>query len=247
MKITKALLLGGCFAALAGTAHAADLHTKAPAAVYAPVPVSYNWTGFYVGAHLGGAAGDAVVTDTNGGVPPGPFGYKTSGVFGGGQVGYNQQFLDRFVFGVEADLGYLGASGKGTIGSANAAAHQDLTMKGGFYADVTGRLGIAMLDNRLLAYGKGGYVYFDTDARQQTTNPGYVTTGTGAYSGTAFGGGLEYALWQNVSIKAEYLRFDLGSRGGYQTSISDPPIGYQYRNDTSLKINTLTVGVNYHF
>lgn len=238
----RSIILGAALALSASAALAADI--SAP-----PVYVSasgYNWTGFYVGAHGGYATGQASVRDTNGGVNPGPFGYTPSGGFGGAQLGYNYQF-SRFVVGIEADLGYMGATGKGVIGSANAAAHQDLTLSGGFYGDVTGRLGVTL--GNALFYGKGGYAYFDTRAKQQTTNPGYTPTGTGAYDGYVVGGGIEYGLTSNVTIKAEYLHYDLGSQGGYQTNVGDKssPIGYRFLNETSLRFDTFKIGANYRF
>ena len=76
--------------------------------------MAVNWTGFYAGAHIGGAFGNASTIDINGGVPPGPFNYTTTGVINGGQVGVNYQWSN-IVTGVEVDLGYMGASGKGYV------------------------------------------------------------------------------------------------------------------------------------
>src|SRR5215475_6884509 len=53
-----------------------------------PVPLFYNWTGLYVGGHLGVGWADG------GG----------SGFLGGGQVGYNYQISPQWVLGVEADI-----------------------------------------------------------------------------------------------------------------------------------------------
>src|SRR5262245_59125242 len=64
---------------------------------YAAPPI-LNWTGFYVGAHLGGAWSDvewANVTWTGERVSN-----DSSGFFGGAQMGYNQQF-GNIVLGVE--------------------------------------------------------------------------------------------------------------------------------------------------
>ena len=68
---------------------AADLaarpYNKAPAYV-APSPI-YNWTGFYIGGHVGGAfrGNDANILGGGGGGDGGRF-------LGGGQVGYDYQF-----------------------------------------------------------------------------------------------------------------------------------------------------------
>ena len=62
-----------------------------------------NWNGFYVGGFFGGSAGR---TDVRFGDPATdstrPW---ASGVFGGGQLGYNYQFSNSFVLGFEGDIG----------------------------------------------------------------------------------------------------------------------------------------------
>jgi outer membrane immunogenic protein len=207
-------------------------------------PLGETWTGSYLGAHVGGVWGDVDVRDTNGGVLPGPFKYSASGAFGGGTAGYNWQ-NGSFVLGVEGDLGYMDLSGSGIIPSSVAGRHQDITLDGGLYGDITGRLGFAYY--RTLFYGKGGFAFYDGEARQKTTNPGYVTHGTDTFSGWVLGGGIEHYIAPGVSLKVEYLHFDFGSEGGDQTSVSDPPIGYVYRNRTSLTADSVKAGVAYHF
>jgi outer membrane immunogenic protein len=228
----------------ASAALAADMPASRAAA--APTSPAYDWSGFYVGVHGGYAAGNLSVTDTNGGVNPGPFSYKTSGGFGGAQVGYNWQ-ISSFVIGAEGDLSYLVNSGSGIIGSANAAAHQNLTLGSGMLADATVRLGLAI--GPALLYAKGGGAWFTGAATQATTNPGYQTTGTGSFAGWAVGGGAEYQLSPSISLKAEYLHYDFGSRGGYQTNVGDlsSPIGYRFMNATTLTFDDVKAGINYRF
>ena len=113
----RSVFLVAAFAAAlpATAANAADIY-RAPegvsykdAPVYAPV-----WTGFYVGADIGGAWGNADIKDITGGVPPGPFSFSPSGVLAGGAAGYNLQ-SGNFVFGVEGDIGYLDLHGSTII------------------------------------------------------------------------------------------------------------------------------------
>lgn len=224
-------------------AFAADLPVKADA--YTSLPPVYNWSGFYAGLHAGYAATKATVTDTTGGVPFGPFGYEPDGGLAGVQGGYNYQ-RGQFVVGLEGDFGYVGLRGSSIIGSSVAVAHQDLTLSSGWYGDITGRVGYAVMP-ALLVYGKGGYAYFNTDARQTTTNPGYQTTGTGGMSGWVAGLGAEWLFLRNLSVKIEYLHYDFGGHNGMQTSLTDPPVGFQYLNSTSLTMDTAKVGLNYHF
>src|SRR5215470_11918626 len=53
-----------------------------------PIRYVYNWTGFYVGAHAGVGWSD---------------GNGSSGLVGGGQVGFNYQ-INQWVIGAEADI-----------------------------------------------------------------------------------------------------------------------------------------------
>ena len=56
-KMKKLLIGAAALAAMAAPAFAADMpprpYTKAPA--YTAPQVVYNWTGFYIGGHVGGA------------------------------------------------------------------------------------------------------------------------------------------------------------------------------------------------
>ena len=74
-----------------------------------PVYVPANtWTGFYIGAHVGGAWSSEKVTDKNDDFlrPGASLSNDANGVFGGGQIGYNWQH-GNLVFGVEGDLGVM--------------------------------------------------------------------------------------------------------------------------------------------
>lgn len=232
--------------ALASPAVAADLPMKAAAGYTSVSTPFYNWSGFYAGLHAGYVAADASVTDTNGGVPAGPFGYKPDGAMAGVQAGYNYRIGSGLLIGAEGDLGYIGLSGGGVIPSSNPAFHQDLALSSGFYGDITARVGYIITPS-LLLYGKGGYAYFDTNASQTTTKPGYVTTSAGSRNGWVAGAGAEWMFLANVSLKVEYLHYDFGSADSSQLSVGDPPIGFRYLNSTSLTLDTVKAGLNYHF
>jgi len=203
------------------------------------------WNAFYAGAHAGYAWGGVDVTDTTGGVAPGPFSYSPKGAFAGGTAGLNWR-LQGILLGVEGDLGYMDLSGSGTAPSSTPPNHQDLTLNGGLYAVGAGRLGYAF--GQTLIYGKGGFAYFDGTAAQTTTKPGYLTSPTSsAFTGWAYGGGVEHFVSRNLSVKVEYLHFDFGSRVGSQISITDPPIGYKYDNKTDVTADSVKLGFAYHY
>jgi outer membrane immunogenic protein len=226
-------------AALITSANAADIggYKDGP---YTAGPV---WTGFYAGAHAGGVWGDVDLKDVNGGVAPGPFSFSASGAFGGGTAGYNFQ-RGNFVFGVEGDIGYMDLSGSRTIPSSDPAKAQNVTLDGGLYGDIGGRLGYAFAGT--LLYAKGGFAFYDGEAKQVTTKPGYKPTATNTFTGWTVGGGVEHYISRAWSVKAEYLHFDFGTEHGAQTSISDAPIGFVYKNSFDVTADSVKVGLNYH-
>src|ERR1700689_2977779 len=89
-------------AAPLSTASAADMPLKAPPA---PPPPVFSWTGFYVGAQVGGAWGHDHASIQNPGPPPVciPFTVNTSGGMGGFHAGYNYQ-VSQWVFGLEGSI-----------------------------------------------------------------------------------------------------------------------------------------------
>ncbi|HUZ91160.1 MAG TPA: hypothetical protein VMU78_04575, partial [Methylocella sp.] len=89
---------------LAGTAaFAADLTPVPP-----PVPV-FTWTGFELGAQVGGAWDRTSVTLVT--LPPFADSYSSAGPFGGIHVGFNYQLMGPIVVGVQGEYNFAGVSG----------------------------------------------------------------------------------------------------------------------------------------
>lgn len=241
MKKTLAAVTVAALVGVTGAAGAADLYSgglkDAPVA-----PPPSLWTGFYIGAHVGGAWADLQTTDRFGAWSPYDHaGYRwtdsASGVIGGGQVGYNwqaNQVFNGFVFGVEADFGGVGLSV-----THHPFNNTLLTERAddSFYADVTGRLGYAF--GPALFYIKGGWAYWDGDFTLH--DAGYVgsySASTTGLSGWTFGGGVEYKFAPNWSAKVEYRYFDFSN---FNQSLY-PAVD---RFDRNLTANAVTFGVNY--
>src|SRR5450755_5202825 len=105
--LMKKLLLGAvAFIALAAPAVAADMpartYTKAPA--YTAPQVVYNWTGFYVGGHVGGAFAGNNSLEGSGGR-----------FMGGVQGGFDYQFATNWVVGAEAQYSWLSNNSNGVF------------------------------------------------------------------------------------------------------------------------------------
>jgi outer membrane immunogenic protein len=99
----------------AATAEAAAKRTPAPYSAYnALVAPGYNWTGFYVGANIGGSFGRSTTDYVIAGVPFGSTSQRMDGVVGGLQAGYNWQW-GRGVFGWEADIQATGQRGSAIL------------------------------------------------------------------------------------------------------------------------------------
>ena len=94
-------------AMFSGAAMAADISRpvyKAPPA--GALPVTYDWTGFYIGGHVGYGWADKDWRDAFGLATT----HKADGFLGGGQVGFNYQ-INQFVLGVEGDVSWANLKG----------------------------------------------------------------------------------------------------------------------------------------
>ncbi len=144
----KTILSAALLAALAGQALAADIpartYSKAPA--YTAPAVVYNWTGFYIGGHVGGAfAGDNSLQSSD------------ARFLGGVQAGFDYQFAPNWVLGAEAQYSWLNnGNGNNIIFPAGTVVTGNVANQIG---SVTGRVGYTWGPG--LLYAKGGYAWRD--------------------------------------------------------------------------------------
>ena len=243
--MNKAFVAGLAVAALAlgvPPASAADVDTRP---VYKAPPITpsyYNWSGFYVGGHVGGAWADKNWTQTF----PGAFTGNTSsfsadGFIGGGQIGYNWQ-TGALVFGVEADASKSGQSGSGAQTVPGWTSATDINWIG----TVTGRVGYAW--DRMMLYGKGGFAWADED-HSQSLGGVLVSTTNASHTGWTLGLGLEYAITNNWSAKIEYNYIDLGARNvGFANAVPPTPGARAVDGfDIDQTMHVVKFGVNYRF
>jgi outer membrane immunogenic protein len=211
-KLAIAAVTGSALFTGMAAASAADMALKAAPIPMAPAP--FSWTGFYIGANVGGAW-----TGNNGGsdfaplfppfivlppavaiptVIPGQLASlvgdgRRSGVIGGGQIGYNWQ-VNQFVLGVEADA--VGSGLKGSTASASRTigapifavpVTQTVTVDFGhieWMATFRGRAGFAV--NQALFYVTGGAAVAEFGGSTTTlvNGPGISIPAAGTYVAT---------------------------------------------------------------
>ncbi|HXI05968.1 MAG: outer membrane protein [Bradyrhizobium sp.] len=193
---------------LSGAASAADLaarpYTKAPM----PVAAVYNWTGFYVGGHVGGTwTNEEFVNVANttifGDLAPGQgFRQRETGFIGGGHIGYNWQ-ASNFVFGLEGSIDGLSTEGSFINNVFGVGLDDRFSWRSEWMASVVGRAGVAF--NNSLLYVKGGWAGVNNRLSVIDTVP---ATGSGGqtvwHNGWTVGAGWEYGLTANWIIGVEY-------------------------------------------
>jgi opacity protein-like surface antigen len=190
-------------------------------------PAPYNWSGFFLGVSAPGALwGETKWSFTTG------FGGTTannySGLLAGGGGGYNYQ-MGPYVFGGQVEWDWTNARGGESFSGGNSfscpiasvvdnapGALRSLSVSCGTHVNsiftATARLGYAL--DRLLVYGQGGLAVGDVAASSVSNSfspGGTIASDSKTAVGWTIGAGFEFGLTQNISAKAEYLYFDLGS------------------------------------
>jgi outer membrane immunogenic protein len=260
---------------------AADMAVKAPPPPPPPPAYGWTgwYIGGNVGGGWGHrdvsfTANDPIAANV---VPPGQS-IDTKGVVGGLQLGYNWQFQPNWLLGFETDFDWSGIRGSST---APFTALQDpytstVDEHIEWFGTVRGRLGWLPWNNNLLIYGTAGFAYGrvkHTGSLSEApghgdgvaaippgpsfscglggTNPCFVGSSGNTATGWTAGGGVEYALWQQWSLKLEYLYVSLASKGLTETaqSVLNPgntPASFN-ANFGHTNFNIVRVGLNYQF
>jgi opacity protein-like surface antigen len=241
---------------------------KAPHAFIGPT----NWTGFYVGGFAGAAAGRTDIQFVGAPFPVAGNRPWVLGGLGGIELGYNHQFSNNWVLGVEGDIGAANVHGGRTAGAAdglNAAgasvgfspAFFTIEDKTNWMATVTGRVGYSW--GRTLFYAKGGAAFEDSST---SVNCVYGQAGQTPNTGGGFRsclnqagivtGGFNTPGYTRVGWTLGYgTEFDLGKNWsakaeydylsfGRHTALATD--GTTFLTDRSY-ISQVKIGVNYRF
>jgi high affinity Mn2+ porin len=241
---------------LIGPAIAADLQEAMPVKAL-PVSTAYDWTGFYLGGHIGYAWGNSNWTaSTTAGTTPSisgsldlfqPFdGFKEEGSFFEGlQFGYNAMLPNRFVLGAEVDASFpsflnldgisIGGTSTFFSPSIGAESYSETALS---FGTIRARVGYAPGDWLFYATGGLAWTYDQLILTQLAT--GTTETPFLWRFGWAAGAGFEVPVAPSWTARFEYLFTDYGV-----SSVTFPAAAQRF--DANFSLQEFRVGVNYRF
>lgn len=193
------------FAKLAGLAAAGLLMMTAAGNAQAPAP-AYNWSGLYLGINGGGGWGKADWVYATGPGAGNHADHNTSGGLIGATVGANLQVAPAapWVFGIEGDIAWSNIDGSTSCPNVTYTCGTKINWLG------TGRVRLGAAFSNFLVYGTGGVAFGNVDS---TTTGGVFAGGdTATHLGWTAGAGVEAGLFDRLSVKAEWLYFDLATQ-----------------------------------
>jgi outer membrane immunogenic protein len=230
----------GLLALVLGTpASAADMAVKAPPP--APIPVMYNWSGFYIGGNGGWAQSrncwdfltvvGAVIADGC---------RDRSGGVIGGQIGYRWQ-AGQWVFGLEAQGDWADLSNTRVSIVNPLFSTQTKTDGIGLF---TGQIGYAW--NAALFYVKGGGAVTSNSYNILTTLGGVnIANASSTRWGGTIGVGFEYGFAPGWSVGVEYDHLFMGNSNNSFSVVN--PIVAGALNRINQDVDMVTLRFNYRF
>lgn len=210
---------------MAGSVQAADLIMAPEMSEPMAYSSAHDWSGFYAGVFGGYGSGNTSATPVGGTTDN----VSTSGWLLGVDAGVNQQW-DMFVLGIEGDVAWSNIGGTATLGAGPTTG----TSTTNWLATLRGRAGVAA--DMALFYVTAGIA---SGGVSSSTSLGGSFSAT--HVGWTAGAGVELAVTEDVSLKAEYAYTDLGTKndGG---SLGNPAT-----TDIHPTFHAVKVGANFHF
>ena len=240
---------------LIGPAMAVDLPETMPVKA-PPISTAYDWTGFYLGGHIGYALGNSnFTTSTTAGAPSisgsldlfqGFDSFKEQGSFFEGlQVGYNYMFQNRLVIGAEVDASFpsfqslegLSIGGSSTF-LAPGIGWETYSETALAFGTVRARAGYAFGD--WLFYATGGLAWTYDQLTLTQLASGATDSPFLWRFGWAAGAGVEFPVLPHWTAKFEYLFTDYDF-----TSVTFPTAAQ--RSDSNFVLHEFRAGLNYQF
>ncbi len=245
----KYLAVASVFAlASATSAQAADavMYQDASPNVASP---AFSWTGFYVGGQIGYAWSDTDLKVSGRKDVPGYAGFgksfspDPSGFMGGVYAGYNFDLSNNIVLGAETDLAWVDTDDSESSTYLRGSVSQ-YTVKGHLKEKWAGatrvRVGYAM--DRLMPFVGAGVAYSKIDSNAKFSNAAGTAfskvSGDKTLTGYTLGAGVDYAMTDNIILRAEYRYTDFGDKDFGNAN---------FKYNVDYKTNDLRLGVAYKF
>jgi len=211
------------------------------AAADAMMPPAYNWTGFYVGGNLGAGVANGPATLGFDNVVSNQTNFAARSLNGGLQAGANWQ-MRNLVLGVEGDIQANDQSQRDCFDFCLRDQSTDFGTRLPWFATLRGRAGYGA--GPFLVYGTAGAALGSVETSYRRYHFGH-TFASGIFSevksGWTAGGGIETALSEHWTAKAEYLYLDLGRVAHAMPDL----VGGNAQFSTTIRDHIFRVGLNY--
>jgi outer membrane immunogenic protein len=217
---------------------AADLRVPTAPAPQPAVAAFPNWAGPYIGAHAGYLSGRSETSF------PGASEFHfvdPKGFSGGLSAGYSMQW-GRFVGGLEGDLSFVDARATINTGFAPDPSIAQLQSTIDWNSHWRARVGYAF--DRTLLFVAGGLALAGVDNKAIDNGTGAVAAWSDTRIGWTLGGGVEYRIAPQASVRLEYLYDNYGA-----STLAAQTIGATTfpSRESKLDSHTLRAGVHWHF
>jgi outer membrane immunogenic protein len=224
-----------------------------------------DWTGFYIGVHGGWRGGSNEWQRTTDAVDtPGDLALRETihGGFGGLEFGYNRQFGQWFVIGLELTGAYGTPDQNTTVVESGDSDIKHFGTQNDWGGTFALRIGFTSFNNKLFMYGKVGgavthwnYDYINDETLSNSLHQSELDRWHEEETRISplVGAGLEYAVTCHWTIKAEWNRTFLGEQTVSGVLHEDPSPDFIDSNDPNhaynirLEQDSAFVGLNYKF
>ena len=211
--LRRAALTAAFAATTSAPLAAADLIKKIPTKAV-PAPSLYDWSGLFVGGHVG-YGGGSLGAGTHPALDQAVILPSTiTGLFGGFQAGYRTQLPNRLVLGIEGDVSFSNA--------IDPTRPRPEPFETAFDAvgTVRGVAGYAV--GNWLPYVAAGFAWGRTHLALDDANGNRVQERSHLHLGWTAGAGIEFAIAGPWSGRIDYQYVDLASHGFLNETIAPP-------------------------